>query len=173
MKWDIPYCSLILCLGFFFAIYSYCYSVKFTNPFIMNIIYTIVLSIFVLSSCTYSDTLMPTYNTGIVTQVVTGTVNTGTTYYTGTITQFITGAINTGGTMYQVPLAEDLSWSGDVYYPFFKWLETKTIRIKHQSWIPTKILFMNSEAKSIEVSIVFPSSDGANLRLSQIVMPSL
>jgi hypothetical protein len=31
---------------------------------------------------------------------------------------------------------------------------------------------MNSEAKSIEVSIVFPSAEGANLRFSQIVMPS-
>ena len=31
---------------------------------------------------------------------------------------------------------------------------------------------MNSEAKSIEVSIVFPSASGANLRLSQIILPT-
>lgn len=134
----------------------------------MNILYAIVISIFVLSSCTYSDMMVPSYNTGTITQVITGTINTGGNYQA----QIITGAINTGSAMYEAPLVEDLSWKGDVYYPFFKWLETKTIRIRHNSRIPTKILFMNSQAKSIEVSIVFPSASGANLRFSQIVMPS-
>lgn len=153
MRWDIPYCSLILCLGFFFAISRYQYSVEFTNSSNMNIAYTIVTSLFVFSSCTFSDLIPQPHNTGTVTQVVTG-------------------GINTGSTDYQTPLVEDLSWSGDVYYPIFKWLETKTIRIQHRSRVPTKISFMNSEAKSMEVSIVFSSATGANLRLSQIVLPS-
>ncbi len=134
----------------------------------MNITFIFVISIFILSSCTYSDIMTQSYNTGTVTEVTTGTINSGGIDYQA---QVITGAIK-GGIDYQATLVEDLSWSGDVYYPIFRWLEPKVIRIKHHSRIPTKILFMNSEAKSIEVLIVFPNSTVANLRLSQIVLPN-
>jgi hypothetical protein len=74
----------------------------------MNISIIAIISFFVLSGCTYSDMTIPTYDTGTITQVITGTVNTGTRYYTGTDTQFVTGIISTGST-YQAPLTEDLS----------------------------------------------------------------
>lgn len=71
----------------------------------MNIAYSIVISLFVFSSCTYSDMTVPSYNTGTVTQVITGTINTGGNYQA----QIITGTINTGSTMYGAPLVEDLT----------------------------------------------------------------
>lgn len=56
----------------------------------------------------------------------------------------------------QAPLKEDLSGTNGEYYPIFHGLETKTIHIKHHAGTPTIISFINSEAKAIDVSIVFP-----------------
>ena len=72
--------------------------------------------------------------------------------------QIETGVSNTGNIEHQAPLTEDLSGSGDVYYPIFQGLETKVIHVSHHSHIPTKIEFINSEAKSVEVSITFPNA---------------
>jgi hypothetical protein len=43
--------------------------------------------------------------------------------------------------------------------------------VKHTTGVKTKIAFINSEAKSLRVSVTFPGSATGNLRLSQIVMP--
>lgn len=50
--------------------------------------------------------------------------------------------------------------------------EKQITRVEHDSMTPTMITFMNQNAKSLDVEIVFPEgSSGANLRLSQIIMP--
>lgn len=119
----------------------------------MYIRFILLVSMLALSSCTLSD-LQPSSDDGTPPIWV------------------ITGSINTGIIDHQDTLTEDLSWSGDAYYPIFQGLETKTIRIQHHSRIPTKISFINSQAKSIVVSIVFLNGSGANLRLSQIILPN-
>jgi hypothetical protein len=109
-----------------------------------------VLGILLLTSCT--DTW-----------VLPDTTNTGTLFQTGTTD---TGADS------QPPLVENLSWSGDIYYPIFDGLETKVIPIKHRSGVETKIAFINSEATSMRVLITFPTTEtSGNLRFAQIVMP--
>lgn len=82
------------------------------------------------------------------------------------------GTISTGKVEYQDPLVEDISGSGGAYYPIFDGLESRVIPVEHTSWVTTTIAFINSEATSMRVAIGFPLSvSGANLRLSQIVMP--
>lgn len=119
----------------------------------MLVRYCIILSILTLSSCTLDIPAMPDKSdTGVVDQ-------TGNT-------------IITGSSDHQDPLVENLTGSGDAYYPIFHGLETKVIRVKHTTGVKTKIAFINSEAKSMHVIVSFPEGfSGANLRLSQIVMP--
>ncbi len=115
--------------------------------------YTIALSVLALSGCTLSDTVIipDKTDTGIVTQ---------------------TGAIIPDSLDYQPPQIEDLSGSGNFYYPIFRWLETKIIPITHTKGVTTKVSFINSEATSMRVIVTFPLTEtGGNLRLSQIIMP--
>lgn len=79
--------------------------------------------------------------------------------------------VGTGSQDHQPPITEDLSGSGNAYYPVFHGLERKTIPVKHTKGVPTKISFINSEAKSMHVNVSFPGTATGNLRLSQIVMP--
>lgn len=118
----------------------------------MIIRYLLVLSMLTISSCTLTDTLTPVTPTD-----------------TGAIDQ--TGTTNTGNTDNQPPLVEDISGSGGAYYPIFDGIETRTIRVMHQTGASTTVSFVNSEARAVAVSIAFPSASWANLRLSQIVMP--
>lgn len=118
----------------------------------MIIRYTLALSILMLSSCTLTDMITPTV------PAQTGSVNQ-------------TGTTTTGSLDHQEPLVEDISGSGGMYYPIFDGLETRTIRVKHETGVPTIVSFINSEAKAVEVSISFPNASWANLRWSQVVMP--
>lgn len=111
----------------------------------------ILVCILALSSCTLSDLMWPSTTT-ITSSGKTTPINIGT------------GDI-------QSPLVEDLSGSGDLYSPIFNGLQTKVIRIKHTSRVPTTIAFINSEAKSVEVSITFLNATGSNLRWSQVILP--
>ncbi|NRH20891.1 hypothetical protein HOO68_02510 [Candidatus Gracilibacteria bacterium] len=117
----------------------------------------IFFSIFVLSSCTSSDLIVPSNNTGSIV-IFSPVVMTGTT-------------ITPGSGDIQPPLVENLTGSGDEYNPIFNGIEKKVIHIKHTSGKPTTIAFINSEAKSVEIAITFPSASGANLRWSQVVLP--
>lgn len=103
----------------------------------------IIFSIFILSSCTFSDYIPQPINTGSTAIVLP--------VKTGTIATLGTGEI-------QSPLVENLTGSGDEYYPFFNGIEKRVIRIKHTSGKPTTIAFINSEAKSVEVTITFPTA---------------
>ncbi|MFZ2255389.1 MAG: hypothetical protein WAW59_04690 [Patescibacteria group bacterium] len=77
----------------------------------MTIRYTLLtLSILLFSSCTMG-TPNPT-ETGSVVQTGTSTIDS---------------------TEYQQPLVEDLSGSGGAYYPVFDGLETKEIRVMHDT----------------------------------------
>lgn len=111
----------------------------------------ILASVIILSGCSLSDQDTP--------PIVS----------TGSIVQ--TGMIDSGTVDHQPPLVEDLSGSGDAYYPIFQWLESRTIRVKHTSWVKTKIAFINSEATSLHAVVSYASGTTGNLRLSQIVMP--
>ena len=112
----------------------------------------VVLCISILSSCTAEDIW-----------IVPNTSDTRASVQIGT---------GTGNLEHQQPLVENLSGSGDVYYPIFHGLETKIIPIKHRTGVETKISFINSEATSMRVLITFPkTATGGNLRLAQIVMP--
>lgn len=72
----------------------------------------------------------------------------------------------------QEPLKEDLSWVNNEYYPIFDGLETKTFSIRHTSGEATKVSFINSEAKSMKVTITFNKDENTpNFRLNQIIMP--
>ena len=80
--------------------------------------------------------------------------------------------VDSGSLDHEPPLVENLTGSGDYYYPIFQGLETRIITIKHRSGSGTFISFVNSEAKSMHVMVTFPLSvTGGNLRLAQIVMP--
>ncbi len=71
----------------------------------------------------------------------------------------------------QEPLKETISGNHEEYYPIFgTGLGTKVIKAVHKTGQQTKISFINSRAKSMEVSITFPEKNG-NLRFSQIIMP--
>lgn len=111
-----------------------------------------VLGILMLSSCTATDNWTQPDKSDTGTIIQTGTTDTGTDS--------------------QPPLVENLSWSGDIYYPIFEGLETKIVPIKHRSGVESKIAFINSEATSMRVLITFLTTEtSGNLRLAQIVMP--
>ncbi len=71
----------------------------------------------------------------------------------------------------QLPLTETLSGDYAEYYALFNGTGTKVINATYKSGRQTKVSFINSTAKSAEISITFPNASGANLRFSQIVMP--
>lgn len=72
----------------------------------------------------------------------------------------------------QEPLQESLSGENNEYYPIFNGLETKTFTVQHTSGEATKVSFINSEAKSMKVTITFHTDENTpNLRFSQIIMP--
>lgn len=79
--------------------------------------------------------------------------------------------VDSGSQAHQALLVEDLSGSGNTYYPIFQGNETRTIPVKHARGVPTKISFINSVAKSMHVNVSFPGIARGNLRLTQIVMP--
>lgn len=118
----------------------------------MIIRYLLVLSICTLSSCTLSDMNNPPVQTETGSQIQTGTTSTGSTDT-------------------RPPLVEDISGSGGAYYLIFDGIQTRTIRVMHQTGASTTVSFVNSEARAVAVTISFPSASWANLRLSQIVMP--
>ncbi len=129
--------------------------------------YLIALSVLLLSSCTTIDVKPPiTTDTGALGQ--TGVVLTGIVF-TGSIV--LSGRVNTGSVDHQPPLTENLSGSGDAYYPIFQGLETKIIPVKHTTGVETKVAFINAQAKSMHVVVTFPGTATGNLRLAQIVMP--
>lgn len=71
----------------------------------------------------------------------------------------------------QEPLRETISGNHEEYYPIFETgLGTKIIKAVHKTGQQTKISFINSRARSMEITITFPEKN-ANLRFSQIVMP--
>ncbi len=105
----------------------------------MHIRYLLVLSMFTLSSCTLSDMM------NLPVQTQTGS-------------QIQTGTTNTGDIDIQPPLVEDISGSGGAYYPIFDGIETRTIRVMHQTGASTTVSFINSEARAVAVSISFPSA---------------
>lgn len=88
---------------------------------------------------------------------------------TGSVDQ--TGILNTGSQTHQYPFAENFTGSTDTYNPIFKGIEKKVIRIRHTSGKPTIVTFINSKAKSVEVSINFLTASGTNLRWSQVILP--
>ncbi len=147
-----------VCLLLFFALEFYMNSIKFHLFFCMILRYILPLCLIVLSSCTFPDTSVLPDKTSSGSLMATGMVLTWSISLTGAT---VTGSLD----------QEDLSGSGYAYYPIFNWLETRTIRIKHNKGVETKISFINSVATSMRVVVAFPGSAPWNLRLAQILMP--
>ena len=87
------------------------------------------------------------------------------------VTPVDTGSTISGTTDHKPSLVEDLSGKNGEYYPIFEWISSKKIHIMHTSRQSTKISFINSEAKAIDVKIDLPTLSAGNLRWSQVIMP--
>lgn len=80
-----------------------------------------LISILILSSCTLSDNSVIPDKTNTGSLIKTGGVLSGTISptKTGMTTTGTTTLTYTGASDHQDPLVEDLSGSGDAYYPIF------------------------------------------------------
>ncbi len=83
-----------------------------------------------------------------------------------------TGSVNTGSKEeHQAPLTNTLSWATNEYTLLFDKTNKESVTIKHVSWEATKLFFINSEAKAMNVEIAFPNKEPANFRFSQVILP--
>ncbi len=91
-----------------------------------------------------------------------------------------TQAVSTGTTSldtaswmsdHQEPLEKTYSWSQDEYTLSFNENNEANVTVHHTTGKPTKVYFINSEAKSMNLVVFLTHPRKDNLRLSQIVMP--
>lgn len=78
--------------------------------------------------------------------------------------------LDSGSDAVQEPLGNIEWWPGNIYTFFFDWDKTQTVDMYHVAGEPTKIYFINSRGKSMNVSVSY-INEVWNIRLSQIIMP--
>ena len=71
----------------------------------------------------------------------------------------------------QPPLTNTLTGPANEYTLLFSGTRTENLTIRHKSGEHTKVFFINSDAKKIQVKVSFPDHMIGNLRRSQIIMP--
>ena len=82
--------------------------------------------------------------------------------------------INTGSNIsgdVQPPLTNTLPGPANEYTLLFSGTRTENLTVYHKNGEYTKVFFINSDAKKMNVKISFSDTMTGNLRRSQIIMP--